>query len=65
MIIVLGIKRLYLTGGISKVKIKIEGEVSDLGKIELSEVKEMYILLWTEKGPVLRPIVDSKIILET
>ena len=45
-------------------KIKIEGEVSDLGKIELSEVKEMYILLWTEKGPVLRPIIESKITLE-
>ena len=45
-------------------KIKIEGEVSDLGKIELSEVKEMYILLWTEKGPVLRPIIEGKITLE-
>lgn len=46
-------------------KIYIEGEVSDLGKIKLSEVKETYILLWTEKGLVLRPIIESKITLES
>ena len=44
-------------------KIHLEGTVTDLGSIDISEIEETYILLRTDKALVLRP-VDGKLTLE-
>jgi hypothetical protein len=45
-------------------KIILEGKVTDLGKIDISEIREIILFVRTDKGLVARP-VDGKIVCES